>query len=83
MAGSSRLGNYVTVAAQSGIAGHVMVGDKAVLGARTGVTTNLKGGVTYLGNPAQPFMDEQKHKALVRRLPKMVEDLRALKKSLG
>lgn len=82
MAGSSRLGNYVTVAAQSGIAGHVMVEDKAILGARTGVTTNLKGGTTYLGNPAQPFLDEQKQKALVRRLPKMLEDLRALKKSL-
>jgi UDP-3-O-[3-hydroxymyristoyl] glucosamine N-acyltransferase len=80
MAGSSRLGNYVTVAAQSGVAGHVMVGDKAVLGSRTGVTTNLKGGVTYMGNPAQPFAAEQKQKALVRRLPKMMEDLKALKK---
>jgi len=80
MAGSSRLGNYVTVAAQSGVAGHVMVGDKAVLGARTGVTSNLKGGVTYLGNPAQPFADEQKQRALVRRLPKMVEDLKRLKR---
>lgn len=83
MAGSSRLGNYVTVAAQSGVAGHVMVDDKAILGSRTGVTTNLKGGVTYLGNPAQPFMDEQKQKALVRRLPKMLEDLKALKKRGG
>ena len=83
MAGSSRLGNYVTIAAQSGVAGHVMVGDKAVLGARTGVTTNLKGGVTYLGNPAQPFADEQKQKALIRRLPKMVEDFKKLKRGGG
>jgi UDP-3-O-[3-hydroxymyristoyl] glucosamine N-acyltransferase len=80
MAGSSRLGNYVTVAAQSGVAGHVMVGDKAILGGRTGVTANLKGGEAYLGYPAQPFADEQKQKALVRRLPKMLEDLKALKK---
>jgi UDP-3-O-[3-hydroxymyristoyl] glucosamine N-acyltransferase len=80
MAGSSRLGNYVTVAAQSGVAGHVMVGDKAILGGRTGVTANLKGGMAYLGNPAQPFSDEQKQRALVRRLPKMQEDLRALKR---
>jgi UDP-3-O-[3-hydroxymyristoyl] glucosamine N-acyltransferase len=80
MAGSSRLGDYVTVAAQSGVAGHVMVGDKSILGGRTGVTANLKGGMAYLGYPAQPFADEQKQKALVRRLPKMLEDLRALKR---
>jgi UDP-3-O-[3-hydroxymyristoyl] glucosamine N-acyltransferase len=80
LAGSSRLGNYVTVAAQSGVAGHVMVGDKSILGGRTGVTANLKGGEAYMGYPAQPFADEQKQKALVRRLPKMLEDLKALKK---
>ena len=80
IAGSSRLGNYVTVAAQVGIAGHVSVGDKAILGARTGVTSNLEGGLTYLGNPAVPFAQEQKIRALVRRLPKLVEDVRALKK---
>ena len=80
IAGSSRLGNYVTVAAQSGVAGHVSVGDKAILGARTGVTSNLEGGITYLGNPAVPFAQEQKIRALVRRLPKLVEDVRGLKK---
>jgi UDP-3-O-[3-hydroxymyristoyl] glucosamine N-acyltransferase len=57
-----------------------MVGDKAILGGRTGVTANLKGGEAYLGYPAQPFADEQKQKALVRRLPKMLEDLKTLKK---
>lgn len=80
LAGSSRLGNYVTVAAQSGVAGHVAVGDKAILGARTGVTTNLEGGTTYLGNPAVPFAQEQKIRALVRRLPKLVEEIRTLKR---
>lgn len=80
IAGSSRLGNYVTVAAQSGIAGHVSIGDKAILGGRTGVTSNLEGGITYLGYPAVPFAQEQKIRALVRRLPKLVEDVRALKK---
>lgn len=81
MAGSSRLGDYVTVAAQVGVVGHVSVGDKAVLGARTGVTSNLKGGITYLGNPAVPFAEEQKSRAYFRRLPKLAEDVKALKKA--
>ncbi|HEY8961727.1 MAG TPA: UDP-3-O-(3-hydroxymyristoyl)glucosamine N-acyltransferase, partial [Luteolibacter sp.] len=80
IAGSARLGDYVTAAAQVGVAGHVSVGDKAILGARTGVTSNLEGGITYLGNPAVPFAQEQKTRALVRRLPKLVEEVRALKK---
>jgi UDP-3-O-[3-hydroxymyristoyl] glucosamine N-acyltransferase len=80
IAGSSHLGDYVTVAAQVGVAGHVKVGDKAVLGARTGVTQSLEGGKTYLGNPAVPMMEEQKCRALVRRLPEIVKDLRELKK---
>jgi UDP-3-O-[3-hydroxymyristoyl] glucosamine N-acyltransferase len=80
MAGSSKLGDYVTVAAQVGIVGHVSVGDKAILGARTGVSANLEGGVTYLGTPAQPLMQEQKLRALIRRLPKLAEEVKALKK---
>lgn len=80
IAGSTRLGDYVTVAAQVGMVGHVTVGDKAVLGARTGVTQNLEGGKTYLGNPAVPMMEEQKCRALVRRLPEIVKDLKELKK---
>ncbi|MFD0892384.1 UDP-3-O-(3-hydroxymyristoyl)glucosamine N-acyltransferase [Luteolibacter ambystomatis] len=82
IAGSSRLGNYVTVAAQVGMVGHVTVGDKAVLAARTGVTRSLEGGITYYGDPALPFAEGQKLRAYARRLPKLVEDVKALKKSI-
>jgi len=83
IAGSSRLGDYVTLAAQVGVVGHVTIGDKAILGARAGASTNLEGGITYLGAPALPIAQEQKLRALVRRLPKLVEDVRALKKARG
>lgn len=78
LAGSSKLGNYVTAAAQVGVAGHLEIGDHAVLAARTGVTGDLKGGQVYMGNPAHLMKDELKLRALTRRLPKMVERLRAL-----
>ena len=80
IAGSTRLGDNVTVAAQVGMVGHVTIGDGAILGARSGVTRNLEGGKAYLGNPAIPMMQEQKVRALSRRLPQIVEDLRELKK---
>ena len=80
IAGSAKLGNYVTCAAQVGIAGHLQVGDKAVLAARTGVTGNLEGGQTYLGHPAQPMKQELKNIAHLRRLPKLIEDIKELKR---
>lgn len=82
IAGSSKLGNYVTCAAQVGIAGHLEIGDKAVLGARTGVTSDLPGGQMYLGNPAQPMKQELKNLALIRRLPKVVGEVKDLKRRL-
>ncbi len=81
IAGSSKLGNYVTVAAQAGIAGHLTIGDKAVLASRTGVTHDLEGGITYLGNPAQPIREELKLEALRRRLPRLFDEVKAIIKS--
>lgn len=83
IAGSVKLGNYVTCAAQVGIAGHLEIGDKAVLGARTGVTGTLPGGQTYLGNPAQPMKQELKNLAQLRRLPKLIEQVKEMKRRLG
>lgn len=78
VAGSSRLGDGVVAAAQVGVAGHVRVGDGAVLTARTGVTADLEGGRTYAGKPARPLMEEHRALALARRLPQLVERLKAL-----
>jgi UDP-3-O-[3-hydroxymyristoyl] glucosamine N-acyltransferase len=82
MAGSSRLGDYVTVAGQGGIAGHVTVGSKAILSGRSGATRNLPGGKVYGGNPAQLLRDEMKMQAHVRRLPKLIARVKALEEAL-
>ncbi len=82
ISGSVRLGDYVTCAGQVGIAGHVTIGDNAVLTGRTGVTHSLEGGIVYCGRPAKPFRDDMKLQAHVRRLPKLVERVKALEESL-
>lgn len=83
VAGSSRLENYVTVAAQVGIAGHVTVGSKAILTARTGVTASIPGDITYSGKPAQPLRDDLKQQAQLRRLAKLLDRVKALEDQLG
>jgi len=78
LAGSCKIEDYVTVAAQSGIAGHVVIGEKAILSGRCGATTSLKGGIIYAGKPALPYREENKLQAHVRRLPKLLERVKAL-----
>ena len=82
ISGSTRIGDYVTMAGQCGTAGHVTIGDKASFAGRSGVTTNLPGGEVYSGLPAQAFRDEMKLRAMVRRLPKLVERVKALEQAL-
>ncbi len=82
ISGSTRIGDYVTIAGQAATAGHVTIGDKATIAGRTGITTNLPGGETYSGFPAQPFKEEMKLRATIRRLPKLVERVKALEAAL-
>jgi len=82
ISGSSQLGDYVTAAGQVGIVGHVTIGDHAILSARTGVTANIAGGQTYGGKPATPMLEQLKLEVLVRRLPKLVERVKALEKAV-
>jgi UDP-3-O-[3-hydroxymyristoyl] glucosamine N-acyltransferase len=82
VSGSTRLGDYVTLAGQVGTVGHITIGDKATLTARAGVTTNLPGGEVYAGRPAKPFREEMKLRANVRRLPKLIERVKALEEAL-
>lgn len=82
LAGSSELGNYVTVAAQAGVAGHIKIGDKALLLSRTGAAKTLAGGQVYMGMPARPVKEEQKKLAALARLPKLLNDFKAFKKSI-
>jgi UDP-3-O-[3-hydroxymyristoyl] glucosamine N-acyltransferase len=82
ISGSAQLGDHVTAAGQVGIVGHVTIGDHAVLTARTGVTNSITGGITYSGRPATPMREDMKVRALVRRLPKLVERVKVLERAI-
>ena len=82
ISGSTHLGDFVTAAGQVGIGGHVVIGSKATLTARTGVTASIAGGEVYAGKPAHPLRDEMKLQAHLRRLPKLIERVKALEKAV-
>lgn len=82
ISGSTHIGNYVTMAGQAGAAGHLKIGDKATLTGRTGAIKDLDGGVVYMGMPARPMREELKKQANLARLPKLIAEVKALKKKL-
>jgi UDP-3-O-[3-hydroxymyristoyl] glucosamine N-acyltransferase len=83
ISGSAQIGDYVTIAGQVGVSGHIRIGDGATLAARCGATTNLEGGQTYSGHPAKLYREDMKSRAHLRRLPKLIERVKALENSGG
>ena len=58
------------------------IGAKATLSARTGVSTDLDGGMVYSGKPAQPIRDDMKLSVLTRRLPQLFDRVKTLEAAL-
>ncbi|MCA9040068.1 MAG: UDP-3-O-(3-hydroxymyristoyl)glucosamine N-acyltransferase [Planctomycetaceae bacterium] len=81
-AGSTTTGDYVVCAGQVGIADHVHLGTGSVYGAKTGVHTDMEGGKTYLGAPAEPIEVAIKAAKILGKLPDMRQQLRDLSKRM-
>lgn len=78
ISGSVTLGAGVVVAGQGGTVHDVRVADGVVIGAQSVVTKDIETKGKYLGNPAQPAMQEQRQQAAVRRLPELLTLVRQL-----
>jgi UDP-3-O-[3-hydroxymyristoyl] glucosamine N-acyltransferase len=78
ISGSTSLGRYVTLAGQVGLAGHLTVGDRATLTAQSGINKDVPADALLSGHHALPLRESLKIEALTRRLPELVERLKAL-----
>ncbi len=83
MAGSSSLGNSVTLAARSGTADHVHVGDGAVLTGCAGATKDVPERSVVSGFPARDHRDDMKSQVFLRRLPELMERVKQLEARLA
>lgn len=81
IAGSATIGDFVVIAAQVGVTGHVRVESGSTLGGRAGVTKNLRRG-SYLGFPAIDAAEERRRIATVNRLPKLLDRVKVLEARL-
>jgi UDP-3-O-[3-hydroxymyristoyl] glucosamine N-acyltransferase len=74
ISGSSTLEDYVVLAGQAGVAGHVRIGMGAQVGAKSGVMTDLAAGGRYLGAPAKPARQTMREVAALARLAERGKD---------
>ena len=82
IAGSCKIGDYVTIAAQCGLAGHLEIGEGVILAARSGITKSLIKPGVYWGTPAQPLSDEKRTIIASRRAAKKWNEFKELRKEL-
>ena len=82
IAGSARIGNNVILAGQSGVDGHRTIGDNVVVAAKAGVTKDIPANKYIMGFPAQEHATELKLQATLRKLPELVEQVKALEERL-
>jgi len=82
ISGSTRLGERVTMAGQVGIVGHVEIADGTVIGAQSGVSKSIPGGV-WFGYPAVPIAEAKQQIAWLRRLGKLFARVKEIEKKLG
>lgn len=84
IAGSTRLGKRVICSGQSGIVDHITIADDTVLLVRPAVTESIeKPGVYAGGPPLLPLTTFHRNNALLRNLPQISRDLKALQKKVA
>ena len=82
IAGSSRIGNRVVLAGQCGVNDNIFVGDNVVAGGATKIFTNAPAGRVLLGYPAVKMDTHVESYKAIRRLPRLIRDVKALQKAV-
>ena len=82
ISGSVEIGNHVVLGGQVGVSDNVFIGDGAVAAGGTKILSNVPAGRVMMGYPAVKMdLNTEMYKAL-RRLPRLLRDLEALKKAV-
>lgn len=82
IAGSSRIGDRVVLAGKVGVNDNIFIGDDVVAGGAAKIFTNVPAGRVVLGNPAVKMSTNLETYKALRRLPRLLRDVAALKKAV-
>lgn len=82
IAGSTRLGKRVIVGGKVGMIGHIEIGDGSIIGAGSSVIRSWPPNSYISGDYAMPHREHMQQKVLLRKLPKLFEQVRTLMNAL-
>ena len=82
IAGSAKIGTNCQIGGQVGVAGHIVIGNNVKIQAQSGIGHNIKDNEVLQGSPAFSFRDYYKSFIHFKNLPKIVNTVNALEKSL-
>jgi UDP-3-O-[3-hydroxymyristoyl] glucosamine N-acyltransferase len=83
LGGSCNLGDRVVVGGGSSLSDHLNLGDDAVLSGGSGAMKDIPAGDIHAGTPAVAARDFFMQVANARRVPRLLDDMRDLKKRLA
>lgn len=83
IAGSTKVGNRVVLAGQVGVNDNIFIGDDVVAGGASKIFTNVPSGRVILGYPAVKMTTHVETYKALRRLPRLLRDVAALKKAVS
>ena len=83
ISGSTELADFVTVGGQAGLVGHIKVGTRAMIGAKSGVSKSIPEDGVVTGYPAMPHGMFRRVQAFIQRLPDLFQRTKDLEKRVS
>lgn len=78
IAAGVRLGRHVVLSGQVGVAEYVHLGDYVRVSAKAGVTKHARANEMLYGNPAGSYTEKKREVVSMRKIPEILESLKAL-----
>ena len=82
LCGSVHIGDYTVLAGKASVNGHVTIGSRVLVGGLAGVTHDVPDDARISGFPAQDHITELRFRALLKRVPELVDTIKELEKRL-
>jgi UDP-3-O-[3-hydroxymyristoyl] glucosamine N-acyltransferase len=82
ISGSTKIGQWVTFAGQSAAAGHLVIGDQAVVTGQAGAGKDVPAKAMVSGSPAQPTLEHHRGLAEMAKLPELKRRVKQLEARL-
>jgi UDP-3-O-[3-hydroxymyristoyl] glucosamine N-acyltransferase len=83
IAGSVTIGDNVVLGGQVGVSDNITIGDGVIAGGGTKILSNAPAGRSLLGYPATEMGKQIEGYKALRRLPRLLRDVAALKSQMG